>query len=794
MQVQFIDSAPLSEFQHHWWQLAQRPGSAPNLFLAIRVVGPLNVPALESALADVIERNHSLRTAIFEEDGQAVSCLHEGPITCPKLTATRTTPISLANIIKSIPRKFALDQEIPLRVHLLVNSPLFHTLFLVAHPLAMDSWSVRPLINDLVLAYGSRCLGRAPRWRIPSVQYSHYASGQEQLLGDENDPGSSAAQPLAFWTRTLSSTRRVEVPSSWSARAGESTRATIRVNPVLHQKLIALGQRANASLLMVLHSAVARTLARLGVKGDVPMVTVVSARKHHSHRNIIGPLVNLLMIPPVDGGTGSFPDLLARVREAYIQAYSNADVEWGRVMAACKIPLDIVAPPRVMVTLQKRNRLALSADVAGARFKTEPLAPSMADCDLAFDFVERCDAKGRFGGIEGELRSNIAGLDKTYVAAIGTEFTEALKASLAYSDGLLDQACGTPCVSKTKDMAVAAKPKESGVPGDHRKEKSDFVSSPMMPYVNPYTVFIGAQDTTQDRLIHIWEELLGVERIGIWDRFGDLGGDVTLFHKMIEKIYDAYRLQLPIPVFDSDVTIAKLSDELARGVPEVPVLEIQPGNPHTSRPFWFFHGDFSGHGLYSRELSGFLDSCQPFYVLPPHGINGHPVPSSIEEMASDCLAFIRKIQPRGPLCLGGYCVGGLVALELAARLRNAGEEVDEIILIGAPLASAQSTTQPQSHAAAPLNSSDQFSRYVVAASNYKPKFYSGRATLLWPAEKPYPAYDPARRWKDVVEDLTVRSIDGGHTTCLTRHIRSLGMNLAGILAATGRSSRLAVVQ
>lgn len=794
MQIQSIDSARLSESQHHCWQLAQRPEGASNLFLAIRVVGPLNVPALESALADVIERNHSLRTAILDEDGQAVSCLHEGPVTCPKLVATRATPISVAAIVKSIPKKFALDREIPLRAHLMVTSPIFHTLFLVAHPLAMDSWSVRPLISDLVHAYGSRCLERAPRWPIPAVQYSYYASRHERLLGDANDPDSRAAQQLAFWTRPLSNTRRVNVPPSWGGRTCETTSATVRLNPGLHRKLIALGQRASASLQMVLHGAVVRTLAKLGVEGDVPIATVVSGRKDRAYRNIVGPLANVLMIQPVHDGTESLPRLLAGVREAYIKAYSNADIEWGRVMAACKISVDNTGPVRIMVTLQKRTRLALSADVAGARFKTEPLAPSMAGCDLAFDFVERCDAQGRYGGIEGQIRSNIAGLDKPYVASIATEFTEILKADLAYRDGLSDRACSTPCLSKTRETLLAAKSRAPGLTGDHPKENSDFMPPPMMPYMNPYTVFIGAQDTTQDRLIQIWEELLGVERIGIWDRFGDLGGDVTLFRKMVEKIYDAYRLQLPIPVFDPDVTIARLSDELARGVPQLPVLEIQPGNRHTSRPFWFLHGDFGGRGLYSRELSGSFDSGQPFYVLPPHGINGHPVPSSIEEMASDCLAFIRSIQPHGSFRLGGYCIGGLIALELSASLRKAGEDVDDVILINAPLASTQSTTRPQSHATAPVNSSDQFSRYIVAAGNYKPKPHSGRVTLLCPAEKPYPAYDSARLWRDVVEDLIVRSIDGGHTTCLTRHIRSLGKTLAGILAASGRSSRQAIAQ
>lgn len=54
---------------------------------------------------------------------------------------------------------------------------------------------------------------------------------------------------------------------------------------------------------------------------------------------------------------------------------------------------------------------------------------------------------------------------------------------------------------------------------------------------------------------------------------------------------------------------------------------------------------------------------------------------SIEEQATYCLKEIRKIQPRGPYNLGGYCYGGLVAFEMARMLEQSGETVATLVLL-----------------------------------------------------------------------------------------------------------------
>jgi thioesterase domain-containing protein len=100
-------------------------------------------------------------------------------------------------------------------------------------------------------------------------------------------------------------------------------------------------------------------------------------------------------------------------------------------------------------------------------------------------------------------------------------------------------------------------------------------------------------------------------------------------------------------------------------------------------PFFYLHGDLSGGGFYSLKLSRALGPDQPFYVLPPQDIRLLPAAPSIEEMAAAHLAALRAVRPNGPYVIGGFCIGGLVAYELAQQIEASGESVEMLLVIDA---------------------------------------------------------------------------------------------------------------
>jgi|GEM_PF-3954359 len=92
----------------------------------------------------------------------------------------------------------------------------------------------------------------------------------------------------------------------------------------------------------------------------------------------------------------------------------------------------------------------------------------------------------------------------------------------------------------------------------------------------------------------------------------------------------------------------------------------------------FCHGGNPDLGIY-------LGGERSVYWLFPHGMDGYPVPATIEAMAQDYLPEICRIRPHGPYFFLGCSLGGLVMLEIARRLIEKGEIVAMLAMIDTAL-------------------------------------------------------------------------------------------------------------
>ncbi|MFN3874150.1 MAG: alpha/beta fold hydrolase, partial [Ignavibacterium sp.] len=98
-------------------------------------------------------------------------------------------------------------------------------------------------------------------------------------------------------------------------------------------------------------------------------------------------------------------------------------------------------------------------------------------------------------------------------------------------------------------------------------------------------------------------------------------------------------------------------------------------------PLFLIHGA-EGNVLLYKDLAKHLHSDQPVYGLQARGLNGeNHIHRSIEEMAADYINAIKSVQPKGPYNIGGYCMGGTVAFEIAQKLKSSGEVVHNVFLL-----------------------------------------------------------------------------------------------------------------
>lgn len=202
------------------------------------------------------------------------------------------------------------------------------------------------------------------------------------------------------------------------------------------------------------------------------------------------------------------------------------------------------------------------------------------------------------------------------------------------------------------------------------------------------TGFAGGPDLTDDhiskQLIQIWQQILGIDSISPDQNYFDLGGDSSLAVQMFARIDETFEVKLPLATLYEAPTVDELARVLRSEVSSFrwsPLVEIQPKG---ARPPFFCVHPHGGNVLVYRELSKQLGSDQPFFGLQARGLDGSQTPiEKIEDMADLYRTEISKVQPHGPYFLGGYCMGGAVAYEMARQLRVAGEEVALLALFDA---------------------------------------------------------------------------------------------------------------
>ena len=174
----------------------------------------------------------------------------------------------------------------------------------------------------------------------------------------------------------------------------------------------------------------------------------------------------------------------------------------------------------------------------------------------------------------------------------------------------------------------------------------------------------------------MWEDMLGVRPIAPDQNYFDLGGDSILAVQMFTRIEQEFKVKLPLATLFDAPTIQELARVLQEENSSLgwsPLVGIQTSGSRP--PFFCMHGA-GGNVLIYRELSRHLGADQPFYGLQAQGLDGTSPPlTKIEDMAALYVKHIRKSRPYGPYLLGGYCMGGTIAYEVAQQLQAAGEKV-----------------------------------------------------------------------------------------------------------------------
>ena len=194
--------------------------------------------------------------------------------------------------------------------------------------------------------------------------------------------------------------------------------------------------------------------------------------------------------------------------------------------------------------------------------------------------------------------------------------------------------------------------------------------------------FVSPRTEIEKTLAGIWTDLLKVKSIGMHDDFFELGAHSLMAVRAVSRIREAFEVDLPLATLLEAPTIASLAKILGdkQWVPSWSLLV--PLRPEGTRPPLFLFHAHGGNVLEYHALVQQMEKDQPVYAFQARGLNGELVENtSVEEMATAFVEELRQFQPQGPYFLGGFCLGGLLALEAAQQLTAEGQQVDLVVMI-----------------------------------------------------------------------------------------------------------------
>ncbi|HWZ45836.1 MAG TPA: amino acid adenylation domain-containing protein [Candidatus Saccharimonadales bacterium] len=333
--------------------------------------------------------------------------------------------------------------------------------------------------------------------------------------------------------------------------------------------------------------------------------------------------------------------------------------------------------------------------------------------------------------------------------------------------------------------------------------------------------YLPPRDSFELHCAQIWEQVLGISQVGLRDNFFELGGHSLNAFVVMTRIRKVFGRDLPISVLFQGPTVEHLAGLLRDSGGEAefsPLVPIQTKG--TKTPFFCVH-PAGGNVLCYIGLSRHLGSDQPFYGLQSRSLVDEQLKvRSAQEMAADYIEVVRKLQPQGPYHLGGYCLGGVFAFEMACQLRQMGEEVAALVLIdtfspeamskeefddaqalswfgrdlGMPLGKRLSIppgelrglpageafekvlAKAKQEEVLPMEaSSSQLRRYFhcylansVYAVTYEPRPYHGRITLLSARdEEDKHNFGASRGWESFTDRaMTIKEIPGDHASII----------------------------
>lgn len=342
------------------WNLSPE-SAAYHIPMALRLRGKLNIEALRSAIAALIERHESLRTTFSQDNTSSIQIIHDTllihdtPLIHDTLplpfetavlnaradeTATAYEARIQAEIEKEIERPFDLLTGPLWRVKLLhldneKNDENDYMLILVQHHIISDAWSMRVLVNELIQLYEGFYRGEKISLPPLPIQCADYALWQRAWM----ESGEREKQ-LTYWRAQLGTEHPVlELPMDRPRPAQQSYRGArfdFSFAPALGKKLQELARIEGVTLFMLLAASLNALLHRYSGQNTIRIGVPIGNRHRSGTEQLIGCFVNTQILTADINGQMTFGALLKQIKQRVMDAQAHQDLPFEQLVDALR--------------------------------------------------------------------------------------------------------------------------------------------------------------------------------------------------------------------------------------------------------------------------------------------------------------------------------------------------------------------------------------------------------------------------------------------------------------------------
>lgn len=440
---------PASFAQQRLWFLDQLipDNGIYNVPTVIRLTGLLKLASLEQTFNEIMRRHETLRTTFIVSDGQPLQAIAPS-LTIPlsvldlQQLADREQEVKAKSIITAeIEHPFDLSSGPLLRVILLVLSETEHILLLNMHHIICDDWSMGVLIRELGTLYAAFAQNQpSPLLEVP-LQYADFAHWQREWL-----QGEVLQTQLAYWREQLNGISILHLPTDKPRPAIQSYQGATQFLELplkLIDALEKLSQQEGATLFMTLLAAFQTLLYRYTHQEDIAVGSPIANRNRSEIEGIIGFFVNSLVLRSKLSGNPTFRELLGRVREVTLGAYSHQDLPFEKLVEELHPERNLSHHPLFQVVFGFQNAPMSALELPG-------LVLSFMNIDLK---KTRFDLELHLWKCSEDFRSLWGGK---------WEYSEGLRGVIVYNTDLFDKATISRMVEHFKTLlsAIVVNPEE----------------------------------------------------------------------------------------------------------------------------------------------------------------------------------------------------------------------------------------------------------------------------------------------------------------------------------------------